>query len=1258
MIAKLRLVFSISIFFMGFYGLSQLNYWEIARRPVATDMKSLPNVDMGKSLFFSLNKRALVRALSGLDLQGNNTAEIYFPDNKGNLKVYEVHSVTTMAPELAARYPNIRSYAGYAKASSKERIRFSVSPQGVQSMMVHKGGANSTFLQQISKEKETYVLYDKAFRSGANFECHTESIIIDHDEISNGTSLVGDGLLRKYRLAVSATGEYTRFHGGTVADALAAITATVNRINEVFEADLGIHLELVANNDAVIFTDPLTDPYSTNLNAQAQRTLSATIGEENYDVGHVFNQDQDNGNAGFIGSVCIDNRKGSAFSSGLVPEGDQFDLDFVAHELGHQFGANHTWSFDAEGTSVQAEPGSGTTIMGYAGIAGADNVALQGDDYFHYNSIVQITTYLETTSCAEEMSLVNNPPQVMATGNFMIPKATAFVLEADASDIDTGDVLTYAWEQIDNGVINAANFGPENVAGANFRSQMPSTNPERFFPKLSRILDGNLTQSNPTVNSAWETVSNIARDMNFALTVRDNAVGGGQVTSDIVNVKVVGNAGPFTVSSQASGEAYEAGTRQTITWEVANTNRSPINAEEVTILLSVDGGLTYPIVLAENVLNDGIQEVLIPNVPTAAARIMIKPKGHIFLAVNADNFSITPSTIVLNFDELNPEICIPNTLVLPFTYEAESGFNEEVRFSVENLPPGVNADFSPAFTNESDIPVTLTLSNVEAAAIGEHPITISAIGTTAIKDIVLNLTILDNSFSEVVKNAPIDGIMNARIAPLLEWETNPAYTAYDVEIATDITFATLVETVTTPFTSYNATTLAEQTTYYWRVKPKNSCGEGVFGSAFSFTTVGVDCTSEAAKDVPLSINAVGTPTVVSRISFGDDLPIADLNVNLAISHSFVSDLTVRLISPMGTSVVLFSNSCGGSDNISATFDDDATDVLGCGSNPAISGTIQPLGSLAAFNGESLFGEWILEVNDSVSADGGSINAFSIDVCVEGALRPDADNDGVFDDGDDLCPNTSEGAEVDSNGCEIFRFPQDNFSISVNPESCIDLQDATIRITAENTLDYTITVVGEDITVNAQFNEQIEINDLTQGNYEICITASAGDMIFEPFCNMVVVPAAESFTVVTAVSQTNRETSLSLSGGALYTIVLNGETQTTEASEITLDLLPGSNRLQVRTDLECQGVFEENLFITSEPLIFPNPFVATTTIFLGVDVLIVDVGIYDSSGRFMNNQMYTVVNNRITMDFSAFPSGVYYIRLMAEGLRKSYAISKR
>ena len=522
---------------------------------------------------------------------------------------------------------------------------------------VHANHKETTFMQKDSGSK--YVLYTRGsnVKRDADFVCSTKSMI-DTNLGSLTQRVVDDQVLRKYRLAVSASGEYTQHHGGSKADALAAINATVTRINEIFETDLAVTFELVTGLDQVIFTDPETDPYSGSLSPKVQSTLDNVLGSANYDIGILFNKaDESDGNAGFIGVVCVGNKKGSAYVTGKIPEGDLFDIDFVSHEMGHQFGANHTWSFESEGTQVQVEPGSGTTIMGYAGITNVNDVAPMGEDYFHYVSIVQITDYLKTTSCAETTSLTNIPPVVIPTGNFIIPKSTAFVLSASATDADVADVLTFAWEQVDSGIVPQSVFGPTNLIGANFRSQKPSTDPQRYFPKLSSVIDGRLTQTTPPISSGWETVSDIERELNFALTVRDNAVGGGQVVSDLVNVYVENNAGPFEVTSYSTTVVVIAGNVETITWNVANTNMAPVNTQFVDILLSLDGGQTFPIVLADNVVNDGSHDVIIPGNATTTARIMIKANGNIFFAVNAEAFEIEESAVVLNLGQLEQEVC-------------------------------------------------------------------------------------------------------------------------------------------------------------------------------------------------------------------------------------------------------------------------------------------------------------------------------------------------------------------------------------------------------------------------------------------------------------------------------------------------------------------------------------------------------------------------------------------------------------------------
>ena len=1258
MLTKLRLVLSISILFFCFSTAAQSGYWqttEVKNELLSSDLKRL---DLQKVRFFSLEKTLLGRELRKLTAKTQNKTLIYFPDANGTLVAYEVEETPVFSPELTSKYPEIRSFSGNSVKNKTDRVRFSVSPRGVQAMFISKGRENKIFLEKASRDASEYVLYDRSGQSGETekFICETEAKAILSEQ-ERTAKLVDDQTLRKFRIAVSATGEYTQFHGGTVPDALAAINATLTRVNEVFITDLGITLELIANDDLVIYTDPETDPYGSNLNSEVQTTLTNVIGSLNYDVGHLFQKDTNNGNAGFIGAVCQTNKKGSAFSSALNPQGDVFDLDYVSHELGHQFGANHTWSFDSEGTGVQAEPASGSTIMGYAGIVEGNNVQSNGDDYFHYYSILQISEYISNTSCAEEISISNSPPVITPTGNYIIPKNTAFVLSGEATDPDPGDVLTYTWEQIDDGVVTTSTFGPQNASGANFRSLPPRTQPERYFPKLSSVIKEELTQINPATNTAWETVSSIERDLNFALTVRDNAPGGGQVASDVVNVRVSNAAGPFLVSSQSTVETYSAGTLQTVNWEVANTDSSPVNAQFVDIYLSLDGGQSFPILLAEKATNDGEHEVLLPGTATTEARFMVKGYRDIFFAVNSADFIIEEAPFVLQFEDLSFNVCQPVDKVFPFVFETYGNFSEEVVFSATGVPPGLGVSFLPGTATDNNTPVDVTISNTTAVTEGIYPIQIVGTSPSYTKEVTIQLIIFDTEFPEVTLISPADTAIDIPLKPTLTWDTPAINSSYKIEIATDAGFATIIETATVIFKNYNPENLLSETTYYWRIKPVTNCGEGVFGSANSFTTFPVNCKIKSAKDNPITISSTGTPTVRSTIMVIDDLPIADINVMVNIEHSFLSDLIISLISPSGTEVILTSNSCSQLENIDAVFDDSAASFT-CNGDPGISGTVKPLGSLSSLNGESSFGEWTLLVKDTAPADGGFISNFSLDICVEGVFRPDADGDDVFDDGDDLCLGTPPNTEVNVDGCPVYRFDQDNFNIVLTSESCITSNDGQIEINAVSSIDYSIDIVGNGIDLSAEFTSFYEVRNLSAGTYTACINGNDGTIFYEEYCFDFVITEPDPLSVLLAVDQSNLQGTLNLKGSVLYNIELNGILTQTTQSQFVLDLKAGVNTLKVTGSLPCQGIFEEVIIMGTEPLIYPNPFVNELEAYLPAMDSQVQVRVFTMLGQTVLSKYYQPNDQAISIDFAGLPSGVYLLNITGDGINYSSKVIKR
>ncbi len=622
-------------------GFSQSNYWTKSNAKQKNAI--LPHsMELPQSNTFNLNLEAFKNALEKTpqrgDLSKTSSTTVEFPKADGSMETFVIQELATLHPDLAARYPEIKSYIGKSVQDPTATIRFSVSPEkGLQTMRL-SGNDKALFIEPLTEDRQSYTLYsrDQRTASSETFRClvddHNPSILNDSSSQKNAD----DGTLRRYRIAVSTTGEYTQYHGGTKASALAAINATITRINAVFENDFAVTLQVIANNDRVIYTNPSTDPYSREYRNKAQSILTSQIGESNYDIGHVFVKGRDNGAVGHIGSVCVNNRKGNGFTSAETPEGDRFDIDYVAHEIGHQFGANHTFSFRDEETNAHFEPGSGTTIMGYAGITNND-VQQVSDPYFHAYSIEQVTDYVKSTSCQTNVTTNNAIPTADAGSNYIIPKGTPFVLKGTGTDANNDDSLTYCWEQMDENDSNHVEPGPNYTTGVAFRSFSPSSSSQRYFPRLETIKAG-------ATSWRWEVIPQVARTLNFRLTVRDNSASGPANNSDDMRVTVRSAAGPFVVNSPNTNVEWSVGDSKTVTWDVAGTTANGINASEVDIYLSTDGGNTYPTLLADDVPNDGSHEITVPNNVGTQNRIMVKAANNIFFDISNANFTIIEAT--------------------------------------------------------------------------------------------------------------------------------------------------------------------------------------------------------------------------------------------------------------------------------------------------------------------------------------------------------------------------------------------------------------------------------------------------------------------------------------------------------------------------------------------------------------------------------------------------------------------------------------
>lgn len=594
------------------------------------------------------------------------------PLPNGTFARFRVEESPVMAASLAARSPEIKTYRGRGIDDPTLTTRFDMTPAGLHAIVL--SNESTVIVEPASPSRPgRYVSYDQreAPQEAKLFSClllGAEQALTRSRQLprkGDANLVATSATLRTYRLALAATAEFTQtFGGGTVSGALSVMTTMINAVNAIYERDLGIHLMLVANETSIIFTNPITDGYTSDnvptMLTQNQVVLDQRIGSANYDLGmvmdgHIFNSLP--GKFIFQGaanyqSTCSNGNKGKAVTVLRSTHPNTITAIYVAaHELGHLLGALHTFNstLDDCGPSrfaqVAYEPGSGSTIMGYRGGVLPDGTyfplclgddLLSTDTYFHTASIEQIfdfTTFGTGSFCGATSDTGNNPPSVDAGADHTIPANTPFALTATASDLE-GDALTYCWEEFDLGAA-----GPPHTDNGNrpiFRSFAPVPYPTRTFPKLSDILSGTSTfgESLPTTN----------RTMNFRITVRDNHPGAGGVNTGAMHVNIVSNSGPFAVTQPGAGTSWQAGSTQTVHWNVANTSGAPINCANVRVLLSIDGGSSFPFTLASSTPNSGTTTITLPNTPTSSARVKVEAIDNIFFNISLPNFTITPSS--------------------------------------------------------------------------------------------------------------------------------------------------------------------------------------------------------------------------------------------------------------------------------------------------------------------------------------------------------------------------------------------------------------------------------------------------------------------------------------------------------------------------------------------------------------------------------------------------------------------------------------
>ncbi len=844
------------------------SFWSSPARANSTPLDSRMNLPTRTLLDLDLNafKSSVTHAPQRGDLHANSNIIVSLPNSDGQMENFKVYENSNMDPALAARYPEIKSYIGIGVENPTSTAYFSVSPLGFKSMVIY-ADRSAVFIEPVSQDLITYSVYKKSDKVASlnKFECR----VIDNAQAQLATTITArpnadDATLRTFRLAMSVTGEYTAYFGGTKALALAGINNSLTRVNGVFEKDFGVHMNLIANTDLVIYTDATTDPYDAattgaggTWNQQLQTTLTNVIGSANYDVGHLFGASGGGGNAGCIACVCVNPTtsvplgKGSGFTSpaDAIPAGDNFDIDYVAHEMGHQFGGNHTFTHSNEGTIAQVEPGSGSTIMGYAGITTLD-VQPHSDPYFHAVSIQQITNYIKTTTCQTNTATGNAIPTANAGLDYTIPKSTPFMLTGAGTDAN-GDALTYDWEQMDSQTTSAAPSATKTT-GVDFRSYNPSTNPSRYFPNMTTVLAGGTTTAGAEITV--EALPSVARTFNFRFTVRDNHVGGPANNSDDMIVTVNATAGPFAVTSPNTAVSYVGGSSQTITWNVAGTTANNVNCANVDILISTDGGATWSTLLAATP-NDGTQAVTIPNTPSTTCRIMVKGSNHIFFDVSNTNFTITAGstdTVAPTAPTLTASGTTQTTTSLSWT-----GATDNVAVTGYDVYQGTT------LLGSTTTATTYAVSGLTAST--TYSFTVKA------KDAAGNVSVASNAVS-VTTLAPVPDT-TAPTAPTLtasgttltttnlSWTgatDNVGVTGYNVYQGT-----TLLGSTTTA-TTFAVTGLTASTTYTFYVQAKDAAGNiSVASNTVSVTTLTPDTTAPTAP----TLTASGTTATTTNLSW-------------------------------------------------------------------------------------------------------------------------------------------------------------------------------------------------------------------------------------------------------------------------------------------------------------------------------------------------------------------------------------------------------
>jgi hypothetical protein len=646
------------------------------------------------------------------------------PDENGKEILFTVYQSGTLSEELKASSPDIATYRAYASGAIAS---ITTTMFGLH-IGILRPGKSTLIVEPVSNDLNKVIVFEKKFLAPVSFECYVTDYVKFSPEKENDRK-INDEILRTYRFGVGTTGEYSAYHINRAINAgiisanasdsqkkdvvLAAVTVTIDRVNSIYERDFGVLLTLVSNERDVIFLDANSDPYNNDdiismLNNNTN-VLNTNLGSANYDGGHLFST-YPYGGVSRLGIICSSNKAASVTGS-TQPIGDAYDIDYVAHEIGHAFGCNHTFANSCSGNrnlNTSVEPGSGSTIMAYAGVC-SPNVQIHSDDYFHNISIAEAENFITNyATCSTNTNIGNHTPVISVTnyGSVYIPKSTPFMLQATATDPDNNDVLSYCWEQIDAATSgNVSNWYPDpnRNNGPLFRSYNPKENGIRYFPQIYSIYNG-------TYGNTWEKLPAVNRSMNFTVTVRDNHTGGGQSPYNSIIINVDDSTGPFRITNMDTNETWQAGENKTITWNVAGTDGGQVNCNTIDILFSADNGETFSYVVADNIPNNGSAQFTVPNYQnTTSGRFMIKAHNNYFFDIAHGTFTIQGANniedLLLNNIKIYPNPA-KNKIMIVFK---TVNLSNDIKIALFDISG--RKIFSKTFAAENNFKTTVNLQN-------------------------------------------------------------------------------------------------------------------------------------------------------------------------------------------------------------------------------------------------------------------------------------------------------------------------------------------------------------------------------------------------------------------------------------------------------------------------------------------------------------------------------------------------------------------